>query len=167
MSPDCATAEGRMARPDPSPPPAEREPPGVIGSDSPARPVLSAPGRVAGRSLTSRPYRSVRESLDSYGSCRLDHIQAEGTCLSNALTMSGNPCWSASRPMVICGSSGPPLGEAGLTEPVPLIGLEVQGGDVVKDQAGRAQPGLRRARSGPAPGIPWRTSEPRSRIMPP
>ena len=38
------------------------------------------------------------------------------------------------------------LGEPRLAESVPGIGLEIQRGDVVKDQAGRAQPGMRRAR---------------------
>ena len=37
------------------------------------------------------------------------------------------------------------LGEPGLAEPVALVGLEVEGGDVVKDQAGRAEPGMRGA----------------------
>ena len=37
------------------------------------------------------------------------------------------------------------LGEPGLTEPVAGVGLEVQGGHVVEHQAGRSQPGVRRA----------------------
>jgi len=48
------------------------------------------------------------------------------------------------------------LGESRLAEPVAGIGLEVQGADVVKDQAGRAEPGMRRARRRQllAPGVP-------------
>ena len=42
----------------------------------------------------------------------------------------------------------PFLGEPALAEPVTLIGLEIQSGDVVEDQAGRAQPGMRGTRSG-------------------
>jgi hypothetical protein len=47
--------------------------------------------------------------------------------------------------MVICGSSPAFPGEPGLAEPVALIGLEVQRAHVIKDQAGRAEPGVRRA----------------------
>ena len=39
----------------------------------------------------------------------------------------------------------PLLGEPGLAEPVALVGLEVERGHVVKDQAGRAEPGVRGA----------------------
>ena len=36
-------------------------------------------------------------------------------------------------------------GEPGLTEPVTLVGLEIEGAHVVEDQAGRAEPGVRGA----------------------
>jgi len=36
----------------------------------------------------------------------------------------------------------PLLGKPALPEPVPGVGLEVQGADVIQDQAGRAQPGM-------------------------
>ena len=37
------------------------------------------------------------------------------------------------------------FGEPGLAEPITGVGLEVEGGHVIKDQAGRAQPGMRPA----------------------
>jgi hypothetical protein len=37
------------------------------------------------------------------------------------------------------------LGEPRLAEPVPGVGLEVERADVVEDQAGRAEPGVRGA----------------------
>jgi hypothetical protein len=43
------------------------------------------------------------------------------------------------------------LGEPGLAESVALIGLEIQGGDVVKDQAGRTQPGMGAGSGDPLP----------------
>ena len=67
---------------------------------------------------------------------------------SNAETISGNPSWPVSRPMVICGSSRRSLENPRLAEPVALVGLEVQRGHVVEDQAGRAEPGVRGAGRG-------------------
>ena len=67
---------------------------------------------------------------------------------SNADTMSGNPSWPVSRPIVICGSRRRSLENPLLAEPVALVCLEIQRGDVVKDQAGRAQPGMRGAGGG-------------------
>jgi hypothetical protein len=45
---------------------------------------------------------------------------------SNALAISGNPEASDSKPMVICGSPRR-IGEPRFAEPVPGVGLEVQG----------------------------------------
>jgi hypothetical protein len=50
---------------------------------------------------------------------------------SNADTMSGNPAWSVSRPMVTCGSSRRSLEKPALPKPVASVGLEVQGRAVV------------------------------------
>ena len=56
-------------------------------------------------------------------------------------TISGNPLWSVRSPMVICGSRLRPL-ESALAEPIALVSLEIQRGHVVKDQAGRVEPGM-------------------------
>ena len=53
---------------------------------------------------------------------------------SNALTINGNPLASVSSPIVLYGSRRRSFGEPGLTEPVPGIGLEVQGGHIVENQ---------------------------------
>ena len=57
---------------------------------------------------------------------------------SNAETVSGNPSWPLSRPMVICGFRRRSLENPGLAGPVPGVGLEVEHADVVEHQAGRA-----------------------------
>ncbi len=78
---------------------------------------------------------------------------------SKALTMSGNPSWPVSRPMVDLRLQAALPGEPGLAEPVARAGLEVQRGGVVEHEAGRAEPGVRGAgRRQPLPPRLFRVS---------
>ena len=61
---------------------------------------------------------------------------------SNAETISGNPAASGEQADGDLRLQAALLGEPGLAEPVALVGLEVQRGHVVEDQAGRAQAGM-------------------------
>jgi hypothetical protein len=65
---------------------------------------------------------------------------------SNDSTINGKPVASVSSPTVICGLQPAFLGEPGFTEPVPLVGLEVQRGHVIQHQRRRPQRGVPRAR---------------------
>jgi hypothetical protein len=101
--------------------------------------------------VTSGSWRAVMNDLMT-GSI----VLVSALLPSNALTMSGKPCWSVSRPMVICGLQPPLLREARLAEPVTGIGLEIQGGHVEEHQACPAEPRMRSARGGHLlpPGVP-------------